>query len=222
MLCCLDCETVQVALIIRRTRTYCLTECDLTLTVYFVNYFRGDGLGHFNDSSQLESLTLLDKWKSFSLSLSLCLCLFFSHLVSPSSMAMSHISRLGPFVWISSSMSWRGTTSGKTNCRRRGRPISFFPESHATGHSYTYGSSGIAVQLWCFLCQFDFLDWSHMKNSLRTQIWGRNMRSLSESTRAFWPSRSSSSEVTVETFYPMMTPGLACSVHQAVITWGSA
>lgn len=73
MLCCLDCETVQVALIIRRTRTYCLTECVLTLTVYFVNYFRGDGLGHFNDSSQLESLTLLDKWKSFSLSLSLSL-----------------------------------------------------------------------------------------------------------------------------------------------------
>lgn len=55
MLCCLDCEMIQVGLIISWIRTYCLTERVLTLTVYFVNYFRGDGLGHFNDSSHLKS-----------------------------------------------------------------------------------------------------------------------------------------------------------------------
>lgn len=48
----------------------------------------------------------------------------------------------------------------------------------------------------CFLCEcFELLDWFHMKNSLTTKTWRRNMRSRSESTRAFWSSRSSFSEV---------------------------
>lgn len=55
VLCCLDCETVQVGLIISRTWTHRLTGRVLTLTVCCVNYFRGDGLGHFIDSSQLLS-----------------------------------------------------------------------------------------------------------------------------------------------------------------------
>ena len=57
---------------------------------------------------------------------SLSLSILISSLVSPSFTAWSHILRLGPCVWTSLSMSWRGMTSGKTSCRRRRRPISFF------------------------------------------------------------------------------------------------
>lgn len=51
----------QVGLIMRQTRTYCLTGCVLTLSVCFVKYFRGDRLGNFNDSFQLESQIWLKK-----------------------------------------------------------------------------------------------------------------------------------------------------------------
>lgn len=62
---------------------------------------------------------LWDKWESFTR----------FPPVSPSSMAWSHISRLGPCAWTSLSMSWRGTTSGRMNYRRRRRPISFLRSS---------------------------------------------------------------------------------------------